>query len=131
MIVLGLSIAIGRRPQSSALRAVALCFPVRLGAAYTLGIRAIARRTEEDSMRVDSHQHFWSLDDPWFCWPTPDLAAIRRSYGPEDLRPLIAEAGIDRTVLVQVAPVTSAGSMSLSVTPVASPVAEAALLTTI
>src|SRR5437588_41232 len=32
---------------------------------------------------------------------TDDLAAIRRRFGPEDLRPLLAQCGIDRTVLVQ------------------------------
>lgn len=55
-------------------------------------------------MRIDSHQHFWDPADPWFGWPTPDLSAIRRPYGPEDLRPLLRAARIDRTVLVQVAP---------------------------
>ena len=29
------------------------------------------------------------------------LAAIRRPFGPEELAPLLASAGIDRTVLVQ------------------------------
>jgi L-fuconolactonase len=57
-------------------------------------------------MIVDSHQHFWSLDAPWFSWPTPDLAGIYRDYGPADLEALIRPAGVDRTVLVQVAPRT-------------------------
>src|SRR2546430_14662958 len=30
-----------------------------------------------------------------------DLAEIRRPFGPEDLKPLLAATGIDRTILVQ------------------------------
>jgi L-fuconolactonase len=55
-------------------------------------------------MIVDSHQHFWSLDAPWFEWPTPDLAGIYRDYGPADLAGLIRPAGVGSTILVQVAP---------------------------
>jgi L-fuconolactonase len=32
---------------------------------------------------------------------TDELAAIRRPFGPDDLRPLLAATGVDRTVLVQ------------------------------
>jgi L-fuconolactonase len=53
---------------------------------------------------IDSHQHFWSLADPWFAWPTPDLVPIHRDIGPDELEPRLKAAGIDRTVLVQVAP---------------------------
>lgn len=55
-------------------------------------------------MVVDSHQHFWSLDAPWFDWPTPDLAGIHKDFGPADLGALIRPAGVARTILVQVAP---------------------------
>src|SRR5204862_6362056 len=34
-------------------------------------------------------------------WMTDDLAAIRRPFTPGELAPLLAAAGIDRTVLVQ------------------------------
>ncbi len=53
---------------------------------------------------VDSHQHFWSLDAPWFDWPAPDLAAIYRDFGPKDLSPLLQASGVSQTVIVQVAP---------------------------
>ena len=53
---------------------------------------------------IDSHQHFWSLRDPWFAWPTPDLASIYRDIGPADLRPTSKAAGIGKSILVQVAP---------------------------
>lgn len=55
-------------------------------------------------MRVDAHQHFWELANPFTDWPTPDLASIYRDFGPEDLRPLLDEAGIEGTVLIQAAP---------------------------
>jgi L-fuconolactonase len=55
-------------------------------------------------MRIDAHQHFWSLANSFTDWPTPDLAAIYRDFRPEDLRPLLDEAGIEGTVLVQAVP---------------------------
>lgn len=48
--------------------------------------------------RVDSHHHFWNpatRDYPWM----PE--SLKRAYGPEDMRPLLAANGIDATVLVQ------------------------------
>ena len=54
-------------------------------------------------MRIDAHQHFWTLGESWFEWPTPDLAAIHRDYAPGDLAPLLERGTIDGTVLVQVA----------------------------
>lgn len=53
---------------------------------------------------IDAHQHFWSLANPFTDWPTADLAAIHRDYGPADFAPLLAEAGVTGTVLVQAAP---------------------------
>lgn len=54
-------------------------------------------------MIVDAHQHFWSLQRPDYGWLTPDLAPLYRDYLPEDLQPLLAASGVDRTVLVQAA----------------------------
>lgn len=51
---------------------------------------------------VDTHQHFWF--DPTkeeYPWMTGDYSPIRRTFGPDELRPLLADAGIDFTVLVQ------------------------------
>ena len=50
---------------------------------------------------VDAHQHFWDPARADYPWMTDDVAAIRRRFGPEDLRPLLAERGVDCTVLVQ------------------------------
>lgn len=58
-------------------------------------------------MRLDTHQHFWKLANPFTDWPTPDLAEIHRDFGPEDLRGLLVQRGIDGTILVQAAPSTA------------------------
>jgi L-fuconolactonase len=50
---------------------------------------------------VDSHQHFWDLGRFDYPWMTDDLRPIRRNFGPSDLEPLLAERGVDRTVIVQ------------------------------
>ncbi|NRQ35558.1 amidohydrolase family protein [Nonomuraea sp. NN258] len=54
-------------------------------------------------MIVDAHQHFWNLETVDYPWLTPDLGILHRTYGPEDLMPELAAAGVDRTVLVQAA----------------------------
>jgi L-fuconolactonase len=52
-------------------------------------------------MIVDAHHHFWDPTAADYPWLTDELAAIRRPFGPTDLAPLIAAAGVDATVLVQ------------------------------
>ena len=52
-------------------------------------------------MRIDAHQHFWRIADRQGQWPPAELAAIHRDFMPEDLQPLLAEAKVDGTVLVQ------------------------------
>ena len=39
-----------------------------------------------------------------YPWLTDELAAIRRPFGPDDLEPLLAAAGVDSTILVQTRP---------------------------
>ena len=56
-------------------------------------------------MRVDAHQHFWRLDRGDYGWLTAaDHPLICRDFGPDELSPLLCEAGIERTILVQAAP---------------------------
>jgi L-fuconolactonase len=50
---------------------------------------------------VDAHHHFWDPARASYPWLTDALAPIRRRFGPEDLRPLLAANGVDRTILVQ------------------------------
>lgn len=55
-------------------------------------------------MRIDAHQHFWTLSRGDYGWLTPELGPIHRDFGPKDLAPLLARHGIERTILVQAAP---------------------------
>lgn len=55
-------------------------------------------------MRIDAHQHFWRLDRGDYGWLTPDVGSIFRDFEPEHLVPLLEEAKIDGTILVQAAP---------------------------
>ena len=53
---------------------------------------------------IDAHQHFWSLATPGHEWPTPDLQAIHRDFGPADLSAEAAGVPLAGTVLVQSQP---------------------------
>lgn len=52
-------------------------------------------------MIVDAHHHFWDPDHADYPWMSKELDPIRRRFGPEDLEPLLAKTGTDRTILVQ------------------------------
>ena len=54
---------------------------------------------------IDAHQHFWRPSRGDYGWLTPDAhPAICRNFLPEDLAPLLEDAGVERTILVQAAP---------------------------
>jgi L-fuconolactonase len=54
---------------------------------------------------VDAHHHFWTPGRYDYYWMNgPELDPIRRPFHPDDLRPLLASAGVDATVLVQTVP---------------------------
>ena len=54
---------------------------------------------------VDAHHHFWTPSRHDYYWMAGgELDPIRRSFDPDDLRPLLAAAGVDFTVLVQTVP---------------------------
>ncbi|WP_245286512.1 amidohydrolase family protein [Bradyrhizobium sp. ARR65] len=55
-------------------------------------------------MRIDAHQHVWTLARGDYGWLTPDLAPIYRDFHFSDLAPHLSAAGIDGTILVQAAP---------------------------
>src|SRR2546421_4422944 len=55
----------------------------------------------EPPMIVDSHHHFWDPARADYPWMREEQAPIRRRFGPEDLRPLLSETGVDATILVQ------------------------------
>jgi L-fuconolactonase len=51
---------------------------------------------------IDSHHHFWDptrFDYPWM--QGPEMAPLRRPFGPSDFASLIAANGVDATILVQ------------------------------
>ncbi len=52
-------------------------------------------------MIVDSHQHFWNLDEVYYSWLVPAYGPIYRTFEPSELEPQLRRAGVDRTVLVQ------------------------------
>lgn len=54
-----------------------------------------------DAPVVDSHQHFLDPGRAHYPWLTEEYAAVDRSFGPADLRPALAAAGVGWTVLVQ------------------------------
>jgi L-fuconolactonase len=54
-------------------------------------------------MIVDAHQHFWDPARGDYGWLKPDNP-IHRVFSPADLKPLLAQTGVDATILVQAAP---------------------------
>lgn len=59
------------------------------------------------TLKIDAHQHFWSLRRGDYGWLTPDLSSLYRDFVPADLIPLLMRNGIDHTLLVQAAPTES------------------------
>src|SRR6185295_11864920 len=56
---------------------------------------------ETDFQIVDSHQHFWQVGRFDYPWMKPELGVLYRDYLPPELGPLLADAGVSKTVLVQ------------------------------
>jgi L-fuconolactonase len=52
-------------------------------------------------MIVDAHHHFWDPTRRRYPWMGDELEAIRRPFGPGDLRPLLEDNAVDWTILVQ------------------------------
>jgi len=57
-------------------------------------------------IRIDAHQHFWKLARGDYGWLS-SYPKIARDFLPDDLAPLLAKTGIDKTILVQAAPSVS------------------------
>ena len=49
----------------------------------------------------DTHQHYWKLSEVEYPWLLPEYGPIYDTFTPEQLRPQLEEAGVDKTVLVQ------------------------------
>lgn len=55
-------------------------------------------------MRIDAHQHFWSINRPNdYGFLVPDAGVLYNEYKPADLKPILDAIGIDYTILVQAA----------------------------
>ena len=52
-------------------------------------------------LRVDSHQHFWNLDEVAYPWLVPAYGPIYRNFDAAELAPQLAACGVDKTVIVQ------------------------------
>ncbi len=50
---------------------------------------------------IDAHHHFWNPDTGNYPWMEGPVLPIRRVFTPDDLRPLLAPAGVQKTILVQ------------------------------
>ena len=51
--------------------------------------------------KIDAHQHFWWVANRAHTWPESVGTKMDRDFTPDDLRPELARAGVDGTVLVQ------------------------------
>ena len=56
------------------------------------------------TLRIDAHQHFWTLQRSDYGWLTPKLGPLYRDFNPQDLEPILRDFGIDKTIVVQAAP---------------------------
>jgi L-fuconolactonase len=54
-------------------------------------------------MRVDAHQHYWSLQRGDYDWLTPRQAGLYRDFSPDDLANQLKDCQVRATVLVQAA----------------------------
>ncbi len=52
-------------------------------------------------MRIDAHHHYWNYNQTEYDWIDDNMAVIRRSFLPEDLKKTIDTAGIDGVITVQ------------------------------
>jgi L-fuconolactonase len=55
-------------------------------------------------IRIDAHQHYWSLRRGDYGWLTPSEVGLYRDFTPDDLSPELVESAVHATVLVQAAP---------------------------
>ncbi len=52
-------------------------------------------------MKIDAHQHFWVFDSTRNIWITEDMAIIRHSFLPDDLKPILDHNNFFGCVAVQ------------------------------
>jgi len=52
-------------------------------------------------VNIDTHQHFWNMDEVAYPWLVPEYGPLYRTYTPSELEPQLKSAGVDKTVIVQ------------------------------
>ncbi len=52
-------------------------------------------------MNIDAHQHFWIYNPAEYDWIDDSMAALRRDFLPDDLRPELERNGFHGSVAVQ------------------------------
>lgn len=58
-------------------------------------------------MRIDAHQHFWQVSRGDYDWLTPELEVLYKDFLPADIKPLLDQAQVAKTILVQAAETTA------------------------
>src|SRR5262249_7358417 len=53
------------------------------------------------TLMLDSHQHFWQVGRFDYPWMSRNLGVLYRDYLPHDIAPILAQNGVEKTVLVQ------------------------------
>ena len=59
--------------------------------------------TQSPGPVLDTHHHLWKIERGDYAWMSPDLTVLYRDYMPDDLAPLLRQAGVSKTILVQAA----------------------------
>lgn len=55
-------------------------------------------------MKIDAHQHYWLISRTDYGWLQPEVGKIYADFMPVQLKPLLAEFGFDKSIIVQAAP---------------------------
>ncbi|MEK3721547.1 amidohydrolase family protein [Paenibacillus sp. FSL H8-0034] len=66
-------------------------------------------------MRIDAHQHYWLTSRTDYGWLKPSLGRIYADYMPEQLKPLLEQYNIQKTIVVQAAPTSEEAEFLLSI----------------
>ncbi len=66
-------------------------------------------------MYVDSHQHFWKLSRGDYSWMSNENTALFRDFSTDDLKPLINQKNISKTIIVQAADTVSESEFILDI----------------
>lgn len=57
--------------------------------------------TNENTVRIDSHQHYWHFNEQDYGWMGDDMAVIKRDFLPKDLLPELQSIDFEASVAVQ------------------------------